>query len=141
MGLFHRSAVAQVACGFFHTMFLLQSSEVFAVGRGDWGLLGMGDRMDRKLPCKIIELQVLSLTAIMKCQTSNLAAAGPTHRFHRMWSPPQVTSIPNVWPHTLKLCEQLGSVIRRPPLYVGLRVKRAAGTRGCKGQQRSAVSV
>jgi hypothetical protein len=73
------------------------------VGRGDWGLLGMGDRMDRKLPCKIIELQVLSLTAaIMKCQTSNLAAAGPSHRFHRMWSPPQVTSIPNVWPHTLK---------------------------------------
>jgi hypothetical protein len=42
----------------FHTMFLLQSSEVFAMGRGDWGLLGMGDRMDRKLPCKITELQV-----------------------------------------------------------------------------------
>lgn len=58
VGLFHRSAVAQVACGVFHTMFLLQSSEVFAVGRGDWGLLGMGDRMDRKLPCKITELQV-----------------------------------------------------------------------------------
>ena len=58
VGLFHRSAVAQVACCVFHTMFLLQSSEVFAVGRGDWGLLGMGDRMDRKLPCKITELQV-----------------------------------------------------------------------------------
>jgi alpha-tubulin suppressor-like RCC1 family protein len=85
--------VAQVACGFFHTMFLLQSSEVFAVGRGDWGLLGMGDRMDRKLPCKIVELQVLSLTAIMKRQTSNLAAAGPTYRFHRLRSPPQVTSL------------------------------------------------
>lgn len=58
VGLFHRSSVAQVACGMFHTMFLLQSSEVFAMGRGDWGLLGMGDRMDRKLPCKITELQV-----------------------------------------------------------------------------------
>lgn len=52
--------MAQIACGVFHTMFLLQSSEVFAVGRGDWGLLGMGDRMDRKLPSKITELQVLS---------------------------------------------------------------------------------
>jgi alpha-tubulin suppressor-like RCC1 family protein len=62
VGLFHRSAVAQIACGVFHTMFLLQSSEVFAVGRGDWGLLGMGDRMDRKLPSKITELQVLSCT-------------------------------------------------------------------------------
>ncbi len=61
VGLFHRSAVAQIACGVFHTMFLLQSSEVFAVGRGDWGLLGMGDRMDRKLPSKITELQVLSV--------------------------------------------------------------------------------
>jgi hypothetical protein len=85
----------QVACGMFHTMFLMQSSEVhaicrrnrlnpvlhtnyhtlltpieplpltphrpsqvFALGRGDWGLLGMGDRMDRKVPCKITELQV-----------------------------------------------------------------------------------
>ena len=58
VGLFHRSAVAQVACGVFHTMFLMQTSEVYAIGRGDWGLLGMGDRMDRKAPCKITELQV-----------------------------------------------------------------------------------
>jgi hypothetical protein len=62
VGLFHRSAVAQVACGVFHTMFLMQSSEVYAIGRGDWGLLGMGDRMDRKVPCKILELQVLLLS-------------------------------------------------------------------------------
>jgi hypothetical protein len=80
VGLFHRSAVAQVACGMFHTMFLLQSSEIYAIGRGDWGLLGMGDRMDRKLPCKVTELQVFSSTLnpptlnslTMNCRISEL---------------------------------------------------------------------
>ncbi len=45
-------------------MFLMQTSEVYALGRGDWGLLGMGDRMDRKAPCKITELQALRPSAL-----------------------------------------------------------------------------
>lgn len=55
-----RKRVSQVACSYYHSIVACESGEVFSFGRNDYGQLGLGDTLDRKLP-GLIEVATPSL--------------------------------------------------------------------------------
>ncbi|CAM9290375.1 unnamed protein product, partial [Chrysoparadoxa australica] len=56
--------VTQVSCSYYHSVFLCEGGGAFTCGRNDFGQLGIGDTVDRKLPTAVSSLsghEVVSL--------------------------------------------------------------------------------
>lgn len=59
--------VTMIACSYYHTVLTTSEHEVFAFGRNDYGQLGVGDSIDRRIPAK-----VALLASILESQLENV---------------------------------------------------------------------
>src|SRR5207237_1049530 len=48
-----KDRIVNIACGGFHSLALTQNSEIYAWGKNNYGQLGLGDYIDRSIPCKL----------------------------------------------------------------------------------------
>jgi alpha-tubulin suppressor-like RCC1 family protein len=54
----------QIECGGYHTVGVTKKGEVFTWGRNPHGVLGHGDKEDRRVPTKVAALDGLVITKI-----------------------------------------------------------------------------
>lgn len=57
--------VTTISCSYYHTVIACDSGELFTFGRNDYGQLGLGDTVDRKLPQKVENLNTPAYSRII----------------------------------------------------------------------------